>query len=345
MTLHLVLPDGVDDPRRPSGGNVYDRRLAAALEARGVGVREHPVGAAGLGSVLAGLPDAALVLVDGLVASTTEVLVEESRRLRVVVLLHMPESGPAEPAVLAAAAAVVTTSAWAQGWAIERLGIPGERVHVALPGVDAGPLVTGSTGGANLLCVGPLTPAKGYDDLLGALAELAELADLDWHCRCVGALDLLPSYTDDFRARVRELGLAGRLELLGPLPPAALEEVRSASDLVVAPSRRESYGMALAEGLARGLPAIVTDVGGHGEALGTGSDGAVPGALLPAGDPAALAAALRGWLGDPGLRARWRDAAAQRRHSLGTWAATAAEVTRVLNLIAPDVVRTGETRR
>lgn len=342
MTLHLVLPDGVDDLRRPSGGNVYDRRLAAALEARGVEVREHPVGAAGLGSVLAGLPDAALVLVDGLVASTTEVLVAESRRLRVAVLLHMPESGPAEPAVLAAVAAVVTTSAWARGWVIDRLRIPPERVHVARPGVEPGPVVTGSARGANLLCVGPLTPAKGYDDLLGALADLA---DLDWHCRCAGALDLLPSYTDDFRARVRELGLDGRIELLGPLPPAALEELRSASDLVVAPSRRESYGMALAEGLARGLPAIVTDVGGHAEALGAGGDGVVPGALVPAGAPAALAEVLRGWLGDPGLRERWRDAAAQRRRSLGTWEATAAEAIRVLNLVAPDVVRTGETRR
>ena len=30
-TVHAVLPDGVDDPRRPSGGNVYDRRVLDAL--------------------------------------------------------------------------------------------------------------------------------------------------------------------------------------------------------------------------------------------------------------------------------------------------------------------------
>ncbi|MBM0124028.1 glycosyltransferase family 4 protein [Pimelobacter simplex] len=334
MTVHVVVPDAVDDPRRPSGGNVYDRRLVAGLAALGHEVREHRVGVVDLGTVLARLPDGAPVLVDGLVASTTSALVEESRRLRVAVLLHMPGSGPAEPAVLRAVAAVVTTSGWARERVLE-LGVPADRVHVARPGVDPGPLVTGSADGTSLLCVGPLTPAKGYDDLVAAL-DLVR--DLDWTCRCVGALDLAPGYVETLRAR------AGRIELTGPLSAAELDEVRSASDLVLAPSHRESYGMALAEGLARGLPAIVSEVGGHPEALGSTDDGSLPGLLVPVGDPAALARALRAWLGDARLRARWRAAAAQRRSSLGTWAETAHVVAGVLNRIAPAVVLTGEGR-
>lgn len=335
MTLHVLVPDGVDDPQRPSGGNVYDRRLVAGLVTMGREVREHRVGAVGPDRVLAGVPDGAVVLVDGLVASTTACLVEESRRLRVAVLLHMPGSGPAEPAVLRGAAAVVTTSDWSRRWVVDEVGVPADRVHVALPGVDPGPLVAGSAAGGNLLVVGPLTPAKGYDDLLAALAEVR---DLDWTCRCVGALDLAPAFADAFRAEADRLGVADRIELTGPLPPTAVEELRSASDLVVAPSHRESYGMALAEGLARGLPAIATDVGGHPEVLGTA------GLLVRVRDPAALAGALRSWLGDAGLRERWRAAAAQRRQHLGSWVTTASEVDRVLNRIRPAAVLTGEGR-
>ncbi|MCR1786602.1 glycosyltransferase family 4 protein [Nocardioides carbamazepini] len=334
MTVHFLVPDGIDDPRHPSGGNVYDRRLGAALADLGVPVHEHRVGAAGPGPLLARLPEGAVVLVDGLIASTTDVLVAESCRLRVAVLLHMPGSGPAEPVVLRAVHAVVTTSAWARRWVLERQ-VPADRVQVAVPGADRGPVVTGSADGTRLLCVGPVTPAKGYDDLLTALAEVRDLA---WRCRCVGALDLTPSYVGRLRERARGLDLADRVELVGPLPPARLDAVRAVTDLVVAPSRRESYGMALAEGLARGLPAIATDVGGHPEALGPAAGGSLPGTLVPVGDPTAFARALREWLGDAVLRDRWRRAAATRRQGLGGWGRTATEVAHVLNRIAPGPV-------
>ncbi|TNM46020.1 glycosyltransferase family 4 protein [Nocardioides albidus] len=334
MTLHLLVPEGIDDAGRPSGGNVYDRRLGAGLAGLGWDIREHLVGVAGPAPVLSALPDRAVVLVDGLVASTTDALVAETRRLRIAVLLHMPGSGPAEPAVLRAADAVVTTSDWARRQVLAH-GVPADRVHVATPGVDPGPTVAGTPAGTELLCVGPVTPDKGYDDLVGALAEVRDLA---WGCRCAGALDLAPAYVDDLRRRIDRLGLADRVRLTGPLPTARLDALRSGSDLVVAPSRRESYGMALAEGLSRGLPAIATDVGGHPEALGTAPDGTRPGTLVPSGDAAALGRALRTWLEDPGLRQRWRLAAIGRRSRLGSWAATAARVADVLNRIAPDAV-------
>ena len=339
MTLHLLVPERIDDPRRPSGGNVYDRRLAAGLAGRGWPVREHRVGEAGPGEVLAGLPDGVLVLVDGVVAATSPDLVAASGRLRIAVLLHMPGSGPYEPAVLGAVHAVVTTSEWARRWVLDTVGVPAEQVHVAVPGVDAGVTATGSAGGTRLLTVGPIVPAKGYDDLLVALAGLR---DLDWHSRWVGAPDLAPSYADTLRERARQLGVDDRIELTGPLSPDDLDAVRAASDLVVAPSRRESWGMALAEGLARGLPAVATDVGGPPEALGTADDDSLPGALVPLGDPVALAGAVRTWLTDGDLRERWRRAAAERAARLGTWAETAERVAGVLNRIAPTPVRTGE---
>ena len=89
--IHLVAPPWLDDPGRPSGGNVYDRRVADAL-----GAEVH--------TTTNTVPRGATVLVDGLLASPA--LLAEVNRLRVVVLVHMPSGEPWEGRVLRAAAAV-----------------------------------------------------------------------------------------------------------------------------------------------------------------------------------------------------------------------------------------------
>src|SRR4029078_702286 len=113
-SVHVVVPEGIDDPARPSGGNTYDRRVCRGLAALGWAVHEHAVdGAAPLGRTLRQIPDGAVVVLDGLIASPApEVVVPEARRLRQVVLMHMPVGDARERAVLEAAAAVVTTRAW-----------------------------------------------------------------------------------------------------------------------------------------------------------------------------------------------------------------------------------------
>jgi glycosyltransferase involved in cell wall biosynthesis len=88
--------------------------------------------------------------------------------------------------------------------------------------------------------------------------------------------------------------------------------------------------MVVAEALARGIPVLASDVGGLPEALGRTPDGALPGMLVPADDPAALSVALRRWLGDPELRRRLRDAALARRRTLTGWPATTRAVAAVL---------------
>jgi glycosyltransferase involved in cell wall biosynthesis len=93
--------------------------------------------------------------------------------------------------------------------------------------------------------------------------------------------------------------------------------------------------MVVAEALAHGLPIVATDVGGVTEALGHGTDGSRPGLLVPPEDSAALAAALRAWLGDETLRGRLRRAARERRRSLCGWSSTAS----VLSGVLADVAR------
>jgi glycosyltransferase involved in cell wall biosynthesis len=88
--------------------------------------------------------------------------------------------------------------------------------------------------------------------------------------------------------------------------------------------------MVVAEALARGLPVIVAEVGGVTEALGHGDDGTRPGLLVAPGDPAALGAAVRAWLGDAELRGRLRRAARERRASQRRWPATTSVLAGVL---------------
>ena len=351
--VHVVVPEGIDDPARPSGGNTYDRRVCRGLAALGWAVHEHAVpgawprpGEAGhtaLARAVRRIPDGAVVLLDGLIASTApEALVPQARRLRQVVLVHMPlghrppdgEAGAVrarEREVLAAAAAVVTTSAWTRRRLGELYALPADRVHVAEPGVDAACLAPGTAAGDSLLCVAALTPDKGHDVLLDGLAMAT---DLSWRCECVGSLVRDPAFADGVRRRARSSGLGDRVRFPGPRIGRELDRAYAAADLLVLPSRAETYGMVVTEALARGLPVLATEVGGVTEALGHGEDGTRPGLLVPPGDPAALGAALRAWLEDAELRDRLRRAARERRAKLRPWAATASAVADVLAGVA-----------
>jgi glycosyltransferase involved in cell wall biosynthesis len=319
MEVHFIVPDGIHDPSRPSGGNTYDRRVAQGLADLGWAVHEREIGA--LGSI----PDGAVVLLDGLVASPApEVLVPHARRLRQVVLMHMPFGDERERAVLEAATAVVTTSEWTRRRLGELYGLPPKLVHVAEPGVDIGDLAPGTPTGGALLCVAAVTPHKGHDVLLDALATVAELP---WRCTCVGSLDRDPEWA----ARVREHGLGDRVQFPGPRTGPDLDRSYAAADLLVLASRAETYGMVITEALARGVPVLAADVGGVTEALGHA------GLLVLPDDPNALGAALRAWLEDAELRERLRRAARERRAALRPWAATAADVAGALTSVVGEL--------
>jgi glycosyltransferase involved in cell wall biosynthesis len=342
--VHVIVPEGIDDPARPSGGNTYDRRVCDGLAALGWSVHEHPVpveaGPAALARAVERIPDGAVVLLDGLIASPVpEVLLPHSARLRQVVLVHMPLGHrpqddavrARERAALAAATAVVTTSAWARRRLGELYALPADRVHVAAPGVDAAGLAPGTAAGDALLCVAAVTPDKGHDVLLEGLATATDLA---WRCLCVGSLDRDPAFADGVRRRARDGALRGRVRFPGPRTGSELDRAYAAADLLVLASHAETYGMVVTEALARGLPVLAAEVGGVTEALGHAQDGTRPGLLVPPGDPAALGAALRAWLGDAELRGRLRRAARERRASLRGWGATTTDLAGVLDGVA-----------
>jgi glycosyltransferase involved in cell wall biosynthesis len=348
--VHVVVPAGIDDPARVSGGNRYDREICDHLRAAGWAVSE--IAAEGdwprpddraltaLTEALDALPSDALVLVDGLIASAAgPVLVPRSVRLRLVVLVHMlfglgagaavPERS--EAAVLAAARAVVTTSGWTRRRVLDRYRLPADRVHVARPGTDPAPVSPRMPGGGRLLCVGTLSRLKGQDVLLAALRRITALR---WSCALVGPLDREPAFVASLVRRSTAPALAGRIRMPGTRTGEALRLEYAAADLLVVPSRAETYGMVVAEALAAGVPVIATTVGGIPEAVAHTPSG-VPALLVPPDDPDALAGALARWLTDDRLRCRLRDAALARRETLPDWTSTGDLVRRVLASV-PD---------
>jgi glycosyltransferase involved in cell wall biosynthesis len=347
--VHVVVPDGIDDPARPSGGNNYDRHVCRELGSLGWSVHEHSVpgrwpradaeALAALAGVVGRIPDGALVLLDGLIASTApEVLIPQAGRLRLVVLVHMPlghrpaddgaeDTRRRECDVLRAATAVVATSQWSRARLLGLYRLRPDRVRVAEPGVDAADLAMGTVAGGALLCVAAVTFEKGHDLLVEALESISELS---WQCLCVGRLDRDPAFVEVLRRRIRDGGLRGRVAFPGPRTGPDLDRSYAAADLMVLASRAEAYGMVVTEALARGLPVLAAEVGGLTEAMGYGADGIRPGLVVPPEDPAALAAALRAWLGDAEFRRRLRLAGRERRESLSGWSRTASILAGVL---------------
>ena len=339
IPVTAIVPDGIDDPARPSGGNRYDRRVLDGMREIGVTVTEravtgswpHPDHAArrGLAGALAQVPAGSAALVDGLIASgAADLVIDAAGRVPLVVLVHMP-FGPIEPALAAGERAmltrvsgVVTTSEWTKNWLVQTYRVPAERVVVAPPGADPAPVGRPDPAGTRLLCVAAVTRAKGLDVLLGALARLTSdpgLADSPWCCICVGSLEVDAGFARDLRRDIADRGLSDRMRLAGPAAGPRLDHWYASADLLVLPSRAETWGLVVTEALARALPVLASRVGGVPEALGRAADGQRPGLLVPAGDPLALTEELRHWLTDSALRDRLRRAATDRRNALPGW--------------------------
>jgi len=157
---------------------------------------------------------------------------------------------------------------------------------------------------------------------------LSSVADLTWSWTLVGA-SVDPSHATALWSSLHDAALDDRVTLAGALTGPALSAAYAAADLVVLPSRHETYGMVATEALARGVPVLASDVGGVREALGT----PLPGLLVRADDPGALATALRSWLTEPAVRRRLRARAVDRRGALAGWDRTATELAAVLELV------------
>jgi glycosyltransferase involved in cell wall biosynthesis len=336
------------DREGPTGGNVYNRALVAELRALGIDVRMHklpgtwPDGDATMHARLArSLQAAPACLVDGIVAcgspDVVAAAVESGHVVTIVVHLPITDEVGLDPVqreryavleaqALHAAAGVLCSSRWSAAELSRRYGR--SDIGVAIPGVTRASAAPGSqdSGLPRFLSVASLTPTK---DQLTLVQALVQVADLPWRADLVGSDQANPDYAARLRARIVAAGLQDRISVPGALVSAALDQKWDATDLLVLPSRIETYGLVIIEALARGIPAVVTAGTGAVEALGSGGTAqavVTPGTAVPAGDAERLAAVLRSWLTEPALRREWRQAALARRDTLPGWQQTAQAV-------------------
>ncbi|QCB93724.1 glycosyltransferase [Cellulomonas shaoxiangyii] len=211
---------------------------------------------------------------------------------------------------------------------LTRLGVPPERVRTVPCGVDvdhfrpvpgaAGPFAR--TRRHRLVCLGRLVERKGVDTVLRALAGLPDAELLVAGGPDPGAL------ADDAEATrlallAERLGVAGRVHLLGRVGHADVPALVSSADLVVATPWYEPFGIVPLEAAACGVPVVGSAVGGLLDSVADG----VTGVLVPARDPDALAAAVRGLLDDPARRRAMGAAARHRALARYSWRGVAAQ--------------------
>jgi glycosyltransferase involved in cell wall biosynthesis len=107
--------------------------------------------------------------------------------------------------------------------------------------------------------------------------------------------------------RAHELGIGARVEFLGAQPRSRVVELFREADATILSSSWENFPHTVVEALAVGTPVLAMEAGGVGEVVQDG----INGLLVPAGDTAALTAAVRRYFGDDELRERLRAAAAR----------------------------------
>jgi glycosyltransferase involved in cell wall biosynthesis len=151
-----------------------------------------------------------------------------------------------------------------------------------------------------LLCVSRLTPEKGVDTAIQALARLVLDEGLtDAHLTVVGSGDR--DYENHLRELVRREGVTRAVTFLGAQPPAAMPSLYETADIFLFTSRwPEPFGRVIVEAMASGLPVIGTAVGGATEILSVGENAL----LFEPGNAIDLAAQVRRLHDSPALRAQ-----------------------------------------
>jgi glycosyltransferase involved in cell wall biosynthesis len=332
------------DISAPTGGYAYARKLLSLAPEVDIALHRVPLPGgfphpshAELTETAARLRECprAVLLIDGLAygAFTPDLLATLDRPI--VALVHHPlalETGldPArrdalarsERQALAHARAIVATSRETARILVADFAVAPGKITVAEPGTEPAPRATGTGDPVQLLAVGTVSPRKGFDILVAALAGLA---DLPWRLTIAGALDRDPTAGASLVAAIEKAGLRERVSLVGVLAEGELSALYAGSDVLVSPSLYEGYGMALAEALARGLP-LVASTGGA--AAQTVPDAA--GLKVPPGDVHALRDALARMIADAALRRRCADASWAAGQSLPRWRDAAATIAGVL---------------
>jgi glycosyltransferase involved in cell wall biosynthesis len=257
-----------------SGGNVYNLGLTTALRRAGADVRV--VDLAGAEAALSA-GASARVWIDSLYLEALPRLAEARPAGASLYLIahYLPslvargaippaaELSLAERAALALADGFLAPSPY-MARALAQLGAAPRPILVVPPGspVDGAPVATAAARDVmQTIVVANVVPGKGVLPLVDALAPWLQ-SGTPLQLTVVGSLAFDAAYATRCRQRIAEdPALAAAVRFAGPLAHAATLAAIAASDLLVSPSRMESFGLALAEARALGVPIVARDGG------------------------------------------------------------------------------------
>lgn len=342
--LAFAIPGDIETP---TGGYAYDRRIIAGLRklkwkvdhiafGNGFPFPEMDVRNTAMQKLNA-LRVQGPIVVDGLALGALPGAKFLRASHRLVALVHHPlalESGLApdlaaelrtsERTALTGVRHVIVTSPSTARIVVADYGVPEAHVSVVVPGSDRALPAARHHRTLKLLSVGAMVPRKGHDLLIAALATLK---DLNWSLTIAG-----PPRDEITVAHVAEeidrFDLHERVTVAGAVSDDRLEALYNESDVFVLASRFEGYGMAYAEAIAHGLPIVGTTAGAIPDTVPTDA-----GILVPPGDIATLADALRIMISDRDRRERHAAAAQDAAGRLPTWEDAAQKFSDILETV------------
>lgn len=289
-------------------------------------------------ALLGAVPQTQPILIDGLALGAMTPERVATLAAPIIALVHHPlglETGLTaeeaeallrnERAVLRHVDHVIVTSPHIAATLARDFAVSAERITIATPGFDVTPAAPAPVDPPLILSVGLLSPRKGHDTLIEALAHLA---DLPWQVEIIGR-EQDPAYTRRLHDLIAGHGLGGRIRLTGEIEAVPLADAYRRASLFALATRYEGYGMVLGEAMLHGLPIVSCDVGA---VRSTVEDAAM---LVPPDDPARFADALRSLLVDPAAAEAARRASRERGASLPTWADTTRIIAAVIEKVTP----------
>jgi len=153
------------------------------------------------------------------------------------------------------------------------------------------------------IIVANLIPYKGHLDLLNALRKIHSQLPKSWKLLCVGNDNGILS---QLKEHSQMLGINNHVEFLGKRSDTP--QLLAAADIGILCSHEEGFSNAILEGMAAGLPMVVTNVGGNAEAV----EDMQTGLVVKAQDPESLGSALLSMALAPELRTRFGQAGKER---------------------------------
>ena len=238
-----------------------------------------------------------------------------------------------ESEVIGCSDVILSNSSFETDQLVSHYGADPSRIEIVPPGVDHSIFNPACKNEARrllnlseqktLLFVGRIQPLKGVDL---AISTLAELEDKDTRLILIGSSSGMegPSEQRRITKMVKELGLTNRVLFVEPQPHEKLVNWYRAADVLLMPSRSESFGLVALEAAACGLPVVASEVGG----LQTIVENGLSGYLINDRDPWSYAAHVSKIIDDSGKAEEMSEEAVEMSKSF-TWSVTAARIRRI----------------